>query len=82
MLHGDVKQIADGIAATGKTLKTVMISHAHPDHFMGLDVIIERFPAVRVVSTQNVVADIETDGPWSFPCCGTNWVLRDRGSLL
>ena len=72
MLHGDVKQIADGIAATGKTLKTVMISHAHPDHFMGLDVIIERFPAVRVVSTQNVVADIETDGPWMFS------MLRDK----
>lgn len=40
-----------------------MVSHAHPDHFMGLDVITERFPKARVVSTQNVVADIRADGP-------------------
>ena len=40
-----------------------MISHAHPNHFMGLDVITERFPEAQVVSTQNVVTDIGTDGP-------------------
>ena len=72
MLHDDAKQIADGVAQSGKTLKTVMIRHAHPDHFMGLDVITERFPTVRVVSTQNVVTDIKTDGPWMFS------MLRDK----
>ena len=66
MLHSDAKQIADGITKSGKTLTTVMISHAHPDHFMGLDVITEHFPHARVVSTQNVVADIKSDGPWMF----------------
>ena len=72
MLHGDAKQIADGISKSGKSLKTVMVSHAHPDHFMGLDVITERFPKVRVVSTQNVATDIQTDGPWMFS------MLRDK----
>lgn len=66
MLHSDAKQIADGIGRSGKTLKTVMISHGHPDHFMGLDVITDRFPNVKVVSSQNVVTDIATDGPWMF----------------
>ena len=66
MLRSDATQIADGIMKSGKTLKTVMISHAHPDHFMGLDVITERFPKIRVVSTQNVATDIKTDGPWMF----------------
>jgi len=66
MLRSDAKQIADRIMRSGKTLRTVMISHAHPDHFMGLDVIMERFPEVQVVSTQNVVTDIKTDGPWMF----------------
>jgi glyoxylase-like metal-dependent hydrolase (beta-lactamase superfamily II) len=64
MLHGDALQLAQTIAKSGKTLKTVMISHAHPDHFMGLDVITERFPEAQVVSTGNVVADIQSDGPW------------------
>jgi hypothetical protein len=64
MLASDAAQIADGIANSGKTLKTVMISHAHPDHFMGLEVITERFPSATVVSTANVVEDISRDGPW------------------
>jgi glyoxylase-like metal-dependent hydrolase (beta-lactamase superfamily II) len=63
MLRSDAEQLADGIAHSGKSLKTVMVSHAHPDHFMGLDLITERFPKARVVSTQNVVADIRADGP-------------------
>jgi glyoxylase-like metal-dependent hydrolase (beta-lactamase superfamily II) len=43
-----------------------MISHAHPDHFMGVDVITEAFPHARIVRTQNVVDDIKSDGPWMF----------------
>lgn len=66
MLHDEAAQIADAITKSGKTLRTVMVSHAHPDHFMGLDVITERFPQARIVSTRNVVADIESDGPWMF----------------
>jgi glyoxylase-like metal-dependent hydrolase (beta-lactamase superfamily II) len=63
-LHSEAVRLAEMIAASGKTLTTVMISHAHPDHFMGLDVITERFPRARVVSAANVVADIRADGPW------------------
>jgi glyoxylase-like metal-dependent hydrolase (beta-lactamase superfamily II) len=64
MLRRDAAQIADGIVNSGKTLKTVMISHGHPDHFMGLEVIVERFTKAKVVSTANVVEDIRQDGPW------------------
>lgn len=66
MLRVDAAQIVDAVTRSGKTLKTVMISHAHPDHFMGLDVITEAFPNARIVSTRNVVADIQSDGPWMF----------------
>ena len=64
MLRSDAKQIAEGIASSGKTLKSIMISHAHPDHFMGVEVIIDRFPQAQVVSTLSVAADIQQDGPW------------------
>jgi glyoxylase-like metal-dependent hydrolase (beta-lactamase superfamily II) len=64
MLHSDAAKLAEMVTTSGKTLKAVMISHAHPDHFMGLDVIKGRFPNARIVSTANVVADIEADGPW------------------
>jgi glyoxylase-like metal-dependent hydrolase (beta-lactamase superfamily II) len=66
MLRSDAMLVADKIEKSGKTLQRVFISHAHPDHFMGLDVITERFPDAQVVSTQNVAADIRTDGPWMF----------------
>jgi glyoxylase-like metal-dependent hydrolase (beta-lactamase superfamily II) len=65
-LRSEATQLAEKITQSGKTLTTVMISHAHPDHFMGLDVVTQRFPGAQVVSTANVVADIEQDGPWMF----------------
>lgn len=66
MLHSDAVRLADGIRKSGKNLRKVVISHAHPDHFMGLDVITECFPEAEIVSTQNVVTDVKTDGPWMF----------------
>lgn len=64
MLREEAAELANTIEKTGKTLQAVMISHAHPDHFMGLDAIVERFHSARILSTPNVVADIEHDGPW------------------
>ena len=66
MLRAEAAELAKTIEQSGKTLQAVMISHAHPDHFMGLDAIVERFPAVHVLSTASVVADIKQDGPWIF----------------
>lgn len=66
MLHSDALLVANRILKSGKVLKKVMISHAHPDHFMGLDAITDRLPQAQVVSTRDVVADIEADGPWMF----------------
>lgn len=63
-LRSEAVALGEMIAASGKTLTTIMISHAHPDHFMGLDVIAERFPHARVVSSASVVADVRADGPW------------------
>jgi glyoxylase-like metal-dependent hydrolase (beta-lactamase superfamily II)/ketosteroid isomerase-like protein len=64
MLRSDAEKLADTIERSGKKLVTVLVSHAHPDHFLALDVIAERFPKARIVSTADVVADIRTDGPW------------------
>jgi len=64
MVSAEAAELARTIQKTGKTLQAVMISHAHPDHFMGLDAIVDQFPSARVVSTANVVRDIQEDGPW------------------
>jgi glyoxylase-like metal-dependent hydrolase (beta-lactamase superfamily II) len=38
------------ILETGKVLKTIYISHAHPDHYFGLGTIAEAFPKARIIA--------------------------------
>ncbi|MGD9117830.1 MAG: MBL fold metallo-hydrolase [Dehalococcoidia bacterium] len=38
------------ILETGKHLKTIYITHAHPDHYFGLGTIAEAFPKARIVA--------------------------------
>lgn len=65
-LRTDAKKLADSVNASGKRLTKVWISHAHPDHFLQLDLILERFPEVEVLTTRNVLDDLKADGPWMF----------------
>ncbi|HYX77670.1 MAG TPA: MBL fold metallo-hydrolase [Gaiellaceae bacterium] len=65
-LRSDAEKLAESIEASGKKLGMVWISHAHPDHFLGLDLIVDRFPGVEVLTTPNVLADLQADGPWMF----------------
>ncbi len=38
------------ILETGKNLKTIYLTHAHPDHYFGVGAIAEAFPKARVVA--------------------------------
>ncbi len=38
------------VLETGKILKTIYITHAHPDHYFGLGTIAEAFPNARVIA--------------------------------
>jgi glyoxylase-like metal-dependent hydrolase (beta-lactamase superfamily II) len=42
------------ILETGKYLKTIYITHAHPDHYFGLGTIAEAFPEARVIALPSV----------------------------
>lgn len=64
MLREDTAALVERIKATGKTLTRVFISHAHPDHFMGTEVIVDHFPDVEVISTPTTIANVNEDGPW------------------
>ncbi len=46
--------VADMIEATGKRLDTILISHYHPDHVLGLGVIMDRFPDAKPVAHAKV----------------------------
>lgn len=47
--------LADWVAARGKNLTTIYITHGHGDHWFGIGTILERFPKARAVATPNVV---------------------------
>jgi glyoxylase-like metal-dependent hydrolase (beta-lactamase superfamily II) len=47
--------LADWVAATGKNLTAVYVTHGHGDHWFGLGAIRQRFPLVRAVARPAVV---------------------------
>jgi glyoxylase-like metal-dependent hydrolase (beta-lactamase superfamily II) len=46
------------IAETGKVLKAIYVTHAHPDHYFGLGIIAEAFPSARVTALASVASTI------------------------
>lgn len=48
-------ELADWIAASGRRLSTIYITHGHPDHFFGLKLLRDRFPEARAIATPEVV---------------------------
>ncbi|MEL6168016.1 MAG: MBL fold metallo-hydrolase [Pseudomonadota bacterium] len=58
----NASRLADLIAATGKRLDTVVLTHFHPDHVIGLTTILERFPDARAIAHPEVVPLIEQTG--------------------
>jgi glyoxylase-like metal-dependent hydrolase (beta-lactamase superfamily II) len=65
-LRSDTERLADAAQASGKRLTKVWVSHAHPDHFLQLAVIADRFPDAEVLTTPSVLDDLRADGPWMF----------------
>lgn len=51
--------VADRIQASGRTLSTIFITHAHPDHYFGTAVLTERFPDAKVVAVPSVVEGMQ-----------------------
>jgi glyoxylase-like metal-dependent hydrolase (beta-lactamase superfamily II) len=47
--------LVDWVAASGKNLTTIYITHGHGDHWFGIGALLERFPNAKAVATPNVV---------------------------
>jgi glyoxylase-like metal-dependent hydrolase (beta-lactamase superfamily II) len=47
--------LVEWVAASGKNLTTIYITHGHGDHWFGIGALLERFPNARAVATPDVV---------------------------
>jgi len=52
---GQSQTLLDWVAASGKNLTAIYVTHGHGDHFFGLASLLERFPRTRAVATPEVV---------------------------
>jgi glyoxylase-like metal-dependent hydrolase (beta-lactamase superfamily II) len=55
----DAHRLVGLILDSKKTLTTVFVTHAHPDHYFGLVVVKEAFPKVKIVALPATVAEIK-----------------------
>src|SRR5712664_1263665 len=51
----NAERVLEEIKETKKPLSIVYITHAHADHFLGLEVFKEAYPGVRIIATSAVV---------------------------
>ena len=49
------RALADWIAASGKNLTAIYITHGHGDHFFGLGSLLDRFPGAKAMARPGVV---------------------------
>ena len=55
MTAAEGEDLAGWIAATGKNLTTIFVTHGHGDHFFGAAPVLDRFPEAKMVATPAVV---------------------------
>jgi glyoxylase-like metal-dependent hydrolase (beta-lactamase superfamily II) len=62
-LVADAQAVADMVTKSGRKLTTVLLTHAHPDHYLGLAVIHAAFPSAAIVTTPGVLTDFKANAP-------------------
>jgi glyoxylase-like metal-dependent hydrolase (beta-lactamase superfamily II) len=55
------RALADWVAASGRDLKAIYVTHPHGDHYFGLGMLLERFPHARAVATPEVAKAMRED---------------------
>ncbi len=80
MLWADTTDlIAAGLARHGRTiaeLAQVVVTHGHPDHYMGLAPVVQRFPGVKVLAR----APVRTEIAMQFRAKWVHWqtIMADQ----
>jgi len=62
MTTREATALADWVALHDRRLTTVYITHGHGDHYLGLPVVLDRFPDARAVATTSTVRQMQRPG--------------------
>jgi glyoxylase-like metal-dependent hydrolase (beta-lactamase superfamily II) len=71
--------LIDWIAASGKNLTTIYITHGHGDHWFGIGALLDRFPKAKAVATADVVRVMRQQG--SPESIANFWGARFPGQI-
>jgi glyoxylase-like metal-dependent hydrolase (beta-lactamase superfamily II) len=71
--------LVEWVAASGKNLTTIYITHGHGDHFFGLGALLNRFPKARAVATPDVVEAMRRQASPEF--VSNFWAARYPGQI-
>jgi glyoxylase-like metal-dependent hydrolase (beta-lactamase superfamily II) len=76
LILSDAEKLVRTIRASGRELTTVLITHAHPDHYFGLAAIREAFPFTKIYARPQVI-----DGMCEYRAKIVHWQEMYRGEL-
>ncbi|KAE8382433.1 beta-lactamase-like protein [Aspergillus bertholletiae] len=48
--------LVDWVAASGKVLTTIYVTHGHGDHFFGNSIVVKRFPHAKIIARPEVIS--------------------------
>jgi glyoxylase-like metal-dependent hydrolase (beta-lactamase superfamily II) len=71
--------LVDWVAASGKHLTTIYVTHGHGDHFFGLGALQHRFPKVRAVAIPDVVSVMQQQAAPEY--VANFWRVRFPGQI-
>ncbi|MDI7864558.1 MBL fold metallo-hydrolase [Rhizobiaceae bacterium n13] len=53
------RELVEWVVQSGKNLRTIYVTHAHGDHYFGLALLLERFPAAKAIAARPVAEAIK-----------------------
>jgi glyoxylase-like metal-dependent hydrolase (beta-lactamase superfamily II) len=71
--------LVEWVAASGKNLTTIYVTHGHGDHFFGIGAVLDRFPNARAVATPDVVKVMRKQASPEF--VASFWNARYPGQI-
>lgn len=76
LIQSDAQKLVSMIRGSGRELTSVLITHAHPDHYLGLGALREAFPAAKMYARKEVI-----DGMREFRAKIVHWQEMYGGEL-